>query len=89
MAVYSVSYDLNAPGKKYEDIYKILKSFSGWNHIMESTWLISTNLTPSQVLEKFKPQLDSNDRMFVSKVYANQYSGWLSDKQWEWLTNNV
>ncbi len=89
MAVYSVSYDLNAPDKKYEDVYKVLKGFAGWNHIMESTWLISTNLTPNQVLEKFKPHLDSNDRMFISKVYADQYSGWLSDKQWEWVRTHV
>ncbi|TOJ82024.1 hypothetical protein CGI32_18470, partial [Vibrio parahaemolyticus] len=53
MALYSISYDLNNPGQKYENIYSVIRSFGGYNHIMESTWLVSTSLSASQVLDRF------------------------------------
>ncbi len=71
MALYSISYDLNNPGRKYENIYSVIRSFGGYNHIMESTWLVSTSLSASQVFDKFISYLDNNDKMFISKVNAN------------------
>lgn len=73
MALYSISYDLNNPGQKYENIYSVIRSFGGYNHIMESTWLVSTSLSASQVLDRFTSYLDNNDKMFISKVNTNEY----------------
>ncbi|HIF9218110.1 TPA: hypothetical protein ACX6QF_003657 [Photobacterium damselae] len=89
MALYSISYDLNNPGQKYENIYSVIRSFGGYNHIMESTWLVSTSLSASQVFDKFTSYLDNNDKMFISKVNVNEYQGWLDEDTWKWIREHV
>lgn len=89
MSVYSVSYDLNNPGQKYEKIHEVLKSFNGYYHIMDSTWLISTSFSAAQVCDKLTPYLDSNDKMFISKVNANEYQGWLENDVWDWIRKHL
>lgn len=87
MAVYCVSYDLNSPGQKYEKVHEVLKGFSKWYHIMDSTWLISTHYNATQIRDMISPYLDASDKMFVSRV--DEYSGWLTDDEWTWLSQNV
>ena len=36
MAIYIVSYDLRAPGRNYEPLYKALKSTGTYAHPLES-----------------------------------------------------
>ncbi|TON65800.1 hypothetical protein CGH51_23250, partial [Vibrio parahaemolyticus] len=59
------------------------------NHIMESTWLVSTSLSASQVLDRFTSYLDNNDKMFISKVNTNEYQGWLDEDTWKWIREHV
>ncbi|WP_172558132.1 hypothetical protein [Vibrio fluvialis] len=89
MSVYSISYDLNAPGKKYDELYNQIKDFNGWLHLLDSTWLVSTNLTADQVFQRLTPYLDNNDSVFVSKVNANQYAGWLTQEKWDWIRQHA
>lgn len=89
MAIYSVSYDLNTPGKKYEELYDKLRSFNGYNHIMDSTWLVCSDQSASDVFDIIKSVIDKNDNVFISKVNPNEYSGWLSQKKWDWIKRNI
>ncbi|ELO1772489.1 hypothetical protein QXB69_000521 [Vibrio fluvialis] len=88
MSIYSISYDLNAPGKKYEELYDAIKSFNGWAHILDSTWLVYSNLTAQQIFEHLQPHIDRNDSIFISQVNRNQYSGWLSKEHWSWINKH-
>ncbi|HHC7385129.1 hypothetical protein ACEWBT_21875 [Vibrio parahaemolyticus] len=56
---------------------------------MDSTWLISTSFSAAQVCDKLTPYLDSNDKMFISKVNANEYQGWLENDVWDWLRKHL
>lgn len=89
MAVYSISYDLNNPGQKYENVYSVIRSFSGYEHIMESTWLVFTSLSASQISDKFASYIDSNDKMLISKINANEYQGRLTKDTWKWIREHV
>lgn len=84
MAVFSVSYDLNKQGKNYDGLYAALKK-TDYNHIMDSTWLVSTNETIQQLNDRLKTQTDDNDYLFISKVNGGEYKGWLQTSIWEWL----
>lgn len=88
MAVFSVSYDLNKSGKNYEGLYAELKK-TGYAHIMDSTWLVSTSETVYQLRDRLMTQLDNNDSLFISKVNKNEYSGWLNQSFWDWITKHV
>ncbi|MCE7656940.1 hypothetical protein [Vibrio fluvialis] len=89
MAVFCVSYDLNNPGQKYQKVQEVLKSYAGWIHLLDSTWLIAADTTPNQIIEALKVHIDSNDRVFISRVRVNEYSGWLTDEDWDWLRKHV
>ncbi|WP_234498148.1 hypothetical protein [Vibrio maritimus] len=91
MSVYSISYDLSHSDKKYEEIYSVIRSLGACNHIMESTWLLSTPLSASQVGDKLTSYLDNNDKMFISKVNENEceYQGWLDEETWKWIREHV
>jgi hypothetical protein len=66
MAVYNISYDLRAPGRNYDDLYKEIKSLGSWAHPVESTWLVDSTFNVVQVRDRLKAKMDANDRLLVT-----------------------
>ncbi len=56
---------------------------------MESTWLISTSLSASQVVGKLTSYLDNNDKVFISKVNTDEYQGWLDENTWKGIKEHT
>ncbi len=84
--VLLITYDLNRPGQNYAGLYDAIKECGAWWHYLDSTWLVSTNFSPSQVWEKLSLKIDKGDRVFVSRLSNNpNYSGILPREAWEWL----
>lgn len=81
--VYVVSYDLNKSDKDYNDLYKVLKKYS-YIHYLDSTWLIETSESSTQIYDKLKPYIDKNDYILVIQA-QNNYWGWLPNDAWDWL----
>ena len=83
MKRFMVSYDLSKPGRNYEDLFKVLKSF---DHVrpLESVWFVSSNLPLEAIRDKVKAVLDANDHLMVSTI---TYSAWfnLSPEVGKWL----
>ncbi|WP_028863975.1 hypothetical protein [Psychromonas aquimarina] len=88
MTVYCVSYDLNKTGQNYNGLYKELEKSSGYWHYLDSTWLIATSETATQLFARLKAYVDDNDSMLVIRV-TTEHSGWLPKKAWDWINNNV
>lgn len=63
-----IEYDLRSPGRDYDRLYEAIKSYPAWAHITESTWFIKTTNSCSQVADKLKMYMDSNDRLFVAEL---------------------
>jgi hypothetical protein len=90
MAVYMITYDLDSPGQKYEDVIKAIKDSSlSWCTYWKSSYLIKSNLTSDQICNNIKPYLDGNDRLMVTEASTTNYQGWLSDKQWKYIKENI
>lgn len=85
--VYTITYDLNAPGKNYDDLYEKIKSLGAWAHYMDSTWFVDTNYLAEQIRDILIKVMDSNDSLFVSKITS--YSGWLQKDAWTWLSEHI
>lgn len=89
MSVYLISYDLNAPGKDYSDLYTSIKSIGDYYHVLGSEWFVSSSyLSENDIGQKIHSCMDSTDSLFVCKV-AKGYSGWLTDDAWAWLNNHL
>lgn len=84
-------YDLNKQAKssEYEDLIKKIKeTFPNYWHCLDSTWIVVTELSPTQVRDLLSPFLDSNDEMFVADItgkaaawrgFTGNCSTWLKD----------
>jgi hypothetical protein len=70
MSVYLVGYDLRKPGQDYSDLLDAIKSYGTWWHHLDSTWIIETDQTPSQVRDYLSIYLDSNDELLVASIAA-------------------
>lgn len=57
-------------------------------HLLEIFVSIRSDLTTDQMLAKLKPFLDSDDTFFVTEIVHNR-QGWLSDKQWKYIRENI
>lgn len=68
--VYTISYDLNKPGKDYSALYEAIKSYGYWSHPLDSTWFISTTQTSEQVFNTLKSVMDPTDELLVTAAKA-------------------
>ena len=78
---YLVSYDLNNPGKNYDDLYKAIKNTSNgtWCKPLSSVYIIESSLSAQSIYNALSPCLDRNDRILVIEVSSNSY--WYLDKK--------
>lgn len=86
-----LTYDLNSPGQKYDNVIKTIKeeiSDGHWCKYWDSTFLFRSSLTTDQMLAKLKPYLDSGDRFFVAEIVNNK-QGWLTKDQWKYINDNI
>lgn len=92
MAAYIIGYDLNKTGKDYEGVFEAIKaaSVSGntWWHYLDSTWIIKSSLTTSQVYDRIKPHIDNDDSVLIIEIKNNK-SGRLPQKAWDYLNNVI
>lgn len=82
--IYSINYDLRQPGRNYEKLYEAIKSCGAWWHNLESTWLVDTTLSASQVWDRIRAHVDRNDSVLIIGV-TKDYSGWLPKQAWDWI----
>jgi len=86
MSVYMISYDLNSPGQNYRDLKEKLESLGKWMHYLESTYVLETNLTASEIYDSLKNTLDDSDRILIMKTTGNWHA-LLPEKAYDWLDN--
>jgi hypothetical protein len=89
MSTLLITYDLNSPGQKYERIHEAIKAQGDWWHHMESTWIVVTSKTASEVFAALNDHIDGTDRAIVVDITGQQYSGWQQEESWDWLRKFV
>lgn len=88
--VYLITYDLNKPDKRYQDLYNILEQYDYIrDNGLDSVWFISTIDTPDQISQKILTALDNNDRLFITKLYRANYQGWMDKEIWDWINSRL
>lgn len=62
---YSISYDLQAPGKDYQKLWDELRRFNA-RRVLESQWVLRhSNTSVGALRDHFKKYIDKNDRLMV------------------------
>lgn len=83
--VYSISYDLSAPNRSYDDLYTAIKSFGDWWHQSGSVWLIKTNKESAVIRDYLMQFIDGNDKIFVIEVKRNWAGFGFTEKEYNWI----
>lgn len=87
--LYLVCYDLNSPGQDYSELHDEIKSYGTWWHHLDSTWIIKTTKSASEIRNHLGNYIDSNDELLIVK-FGNSWAGrGLSKKAYDWLHNNA
>ena len=66
--VFIVSYDLQMPGQKYEELIELIKKEGSWARLGGSAYLIESNSSATELRDRYKTVLDGNDKLYVGQV---------------------
>lgn len=82
--VVLITYDLNRPGQNYDDLHGAIKELGTWAHPLESTWIIDTSYTTSQIYTHLKSRMDANDFVFAVRI-TEDWASYLPQAINDWL----
>ncbi|WP_157662291.1 SinR family protein [Burkholderia ubonensis] len=69
MSILMIGYDLNKKdGEDYKELHEAIKDIGSWWHCLESTWLVKTDKTVSDVRDTLSVHLHGKDKLLVVKV---------------------
>jgi hypothetical protein len=89
MATLLVGYDLNKPGQDYDALIDRLKTVgSNWWHHLDSTWLIKTTMSCTELRDDLKGYIDSGDELLVIDVTGRNWAA-TGFESYDWLKNNL
>lgn len=87
MSTYVISYDL-IKNKDYESIHNAIKTLGKWARVVESTWIITSDKTCTEVRDYLLKHMDDDDRLFV--IQSSGIGAWKNVKcSNEWLKANL
>ncbi|QWG13160.1 hypothetical protein KMZ29_26420 [Bradyrhizobium sediminis] len=92
MPLYMIGYDLHpSEGEKYGDLYTALEAIGsgGYWDCLDSTWLVITEKTPTQIRDELERYLKEGDRLLVMRYGEGAaWHGFKDDCQ-TWLEDNL
>jgi hypothetical protein len=88
MKVYQISYDLRKQ-RNYEALYELIRSYGGYCHALESSWLITTQQSATQVRDYLSQALDRDDHLLVTRLQGEAAWIGLVDELSHWLKEQL
>lgn len=87
MNTYMIGYDLHKPSQDYPKLEKAIKKFGWWWHHLDSTWIIKSDMSASEVYDFLSHFMDGNDALLVAALtgeaawfgFNKPGSDWLKD----------
>lgn len=88
MKVYQISYDLRNK-RNYNALYERIKKLGSWCHALESSWVVATQKSASQIRDDLKLATDRDDGLLVTRLQGEAAWYGLSDKVRQWLKKQL
>lgn len=87
MSKYLVDYVSDTPDKSYKDLTAAITKYS-WVSLGDSSWVVSTSFTASQIRDDLKRCIDGGDSLFVAEIEGGWASYHLPPNVAQWLKNH-
>lgn len=88
MKVYQISYDLRKQ-RNYDALYERIKSYGTWCHALESSWVIATNQSATQIRDYLSGALDKDDGLLVTRLSGEAAWCGLVQEKSSWLKQQL
>ena len=94
MSVFMVTWNLNKERSNYNKAREaFIRHLERYPNVADPgletvRWIVSSD-TAGDVSSDLESRLDSNDRLFVTRLAAGTYQGWLSQATWKWIEANM
>ncbi|EHB5065580.1 TPA: hypothetical protein I0F65_RS10145 [Enterococcus faecalis] len=85
MSVYAITYDLKKPNQDYDALNEKIKSLGAYSKRFDSFWLVDSSLSASEIRDKLKREIDSNDSLLVIETKNHWASFNLAEGACKWL----
>ncbi|RYX80067.1 SinR family protein [bacterium] len=91
MKTYLIGYDLRKKGEDdYKDLKNAIKKLSGkWWHNLDSTWIVKSDESATEIRNKLKAHIDSNDKLLVVRLSGEGAWKGFSSTGSQCLLNNL
>ncbi|MDX7771198.1 MULTISPECIES: hypothetical protein [Aeromonas] len=76
-----ISYDLYAPGQKYDAVIEEIKSLGAWAKVHKSLWYVNSSLDHEAVAKKVWAKMDANDSLLVLNASTNSFYAFNIDSE--------
>lgn len=88
MKVYQISYDLRKQ-RNYDALYKRIQNYGTYCHALESSWVIATQQSATQVRDNLALAMDHDDGLLVTRLQGEAAWRGLGDKITTWLKQQL
>jgi hypothetical protein len=90
MGTFLVGYDLNKSGQDYGELIDTLKGFGTYWHHLDSTWIIESDLSHTEIRDLLKAHIDANDELLVVNI-TDDAAAWagFNAKGSKWLKDHL
>lgn len=85
MNVYLITYDLPAPGQKYNCIKEKIEAKYPWWKCLNNIFIVKSNDTATQIHNYLSSCIDTNDKILVVKLDKDVAGQGFSDDCANWL----
>ncbi|VWD12387.1 hypothetical protein BLA18628_03296 [Burkholderia aenigmatica] len=91
MAVYFIGYDLTRKQfQNYENLIAAIKAYKTYWGNLDSTWLIETTQSSSQIRDNLRQHIHNDDRLLVARLQGEAaWTGNFSNTASDWLKNTL
>lgn len=88
MALYQINYDLRNQ-RNYDPLFERIKAYGTWCHPLESTWVVSTSQSATQVRDNLRQAMDGDDGLLVTRLAGEAAWYGLNENISNWLKTQL
>ncbi|UHQ98100.1 hypothetical protein HYG81_21160 (plasmid) [Natrinema zhouii] len=85
---YVIGYDLQDPGQNYDDLTDAIEDYGTWWGHLDSTYIVKTSVSASDIRDNLHEYLDPNDKLLVAKLSGAWAGSNLGDAA-DWLYDQM
>lgn len=87
--LHLICYDLNSPGQDYSELHTQIKNLGIWWHHLDSTWIVKSEKSETEIKDLLKHYIDDNDELLVVRFGDSWAGAGLEERAYTWLHNNA